>query len=227
MKSSMATTSVVGGLSFGPSAELPLVMRTLPTRSPALNTTPRNDSPLFDVGAKNVPSELPLISKNWMLVVLARSTSVKTTPKPLVNAITLLPGTKKLTATTLLPRAVNRRCGLKVVKMSGYVGLMFPNSIGVDVGFDALALTWNPVPGVENTTPRGEFTLKKLAGKLLGAEKASGTPSQLISRRPLPKLPTTLGFSVPRVVRKESTVDWMAAALAPDALKVMRSEERR
>jgi hypothetical protein len=86
----------------------------------------------------------------------------------------------------LLPTAVNSRCGLKVSNSVGYVGLMLPNSTAL---IPALALTWKPVPGVEKTTPRGELTLKKVAGRAFGAEKASGTPSQLISRRPLPKLP--------------------------------------
>jgi len=42
--------------------------------------------------------------------------------------------------------------------------------------------------------------LKKLAGRRFGAANASGTASQLISRRPLPKEPATLGFKVPRSV---------------------------
>src|SRR5258706_14154326 len=53
----------------------------------------------------------------------------------------------------------------------------------------AAPLTSKPVPGVEKTTPRGEFTLKKLAGSKFGAAEAPGTPSQLISRRSVPKLP--------------------------------------
>src|SRR3989304_5335234 len=48
----------------------------------------------------------------------------------------------------------------------------------------AFALTWKPAPEPEKPTPPGELTLKKSAGRLLGAEKPSGTPSQLISRRP-------------------------------------------
>src|SRR5436190_20083100 len=80
-----------------------------------------------------------------------------------------------------------------------------------------LPLTWKALPGPENTTPRGELTLKKLAGKLFGAEKASGTPSQLISRRPLPTEPATLGFKAPRPTRNESTVLWILAAFAPTA----------
>src|SRR5947209_19371608 len=83
----------------------------------------------------------------------------------------------------------------------------------------AVALTSNPEPGPENTAPRGELTLKKFAGKRLGDENASGTPSQLISRRPLPNDPATFGLSVPREVRNASTVDWMAVASAPEAEK--------
>ena len=74
---------------------------------------------------------------------------------------------------------------------------MLSNSIGAGLA----ALTWNPLPWVEKTTPRGELTLKKSAGKRLGAEKAAGTPSQLISRRPEPSDPTTFGLRVPRSVR--------------------------
>src|SRR5438477_6035065 len=95
---------------------------------------------------------------------------------------------------------------------------MLPNSTAVPDA--AFALTWKPVPGVLKITPRGEFTLKKFAGRLLGAESASGTPSQLISRRPVPKLPATLGFSVPSDVLKASTVDWMPAGLVPEAEKM-------
>ena len=80
---------------------------------------------------------------------------------------------------------------------------MFPKSTSVPLA--AVALTWNPVPGVEKTTPRRLFELKKLAGRRFGAAKASGTPSQLISRRPVPKEPATFGFSVPSAARKLST----------------------
>ena len=88
-----------------------------------------------------------------------------------------------------------------------------PNRIAGPV---ALALTAKPKPGVLNTTPRGEFTLKKLAGNPFGEAKVSGTPSQLISRRPLPKDPTVFALSGPRDVRNASTCGWMPAA-EPDA----------
>ena len=44
------------------------------------------------------------------------------------------------------------------------MGSRLSNSIGA---MPAFALTWNPVPGVENTAPRGLLTLKKLAGRLV------------------------------------------------------------
>src|SRR6266536_690813 len=94
---------------------------------------------------------------------------------------------------------------------------MLPNLSGVFVGLALSALTWKPVPGVKKTTPRGELALKKLAGKLFGAAKASGTPSQLISRRPSGNEPATLGLRTPRKLRKPSTAAWISAALAPDA----------
>src|SRR4051812_13254958 len=115
MKSSIATTSIDAD-SFGPSAVLPLVICTRPTRSPALNCTPRKERPLFATGAKNVPSELPVTLKNWIDVVLARSTSVNTAPKALVDDADVEPGTKKLTSRILLPMEAKSRCGLKVWK---------------------------------------------------------------------------------------------------------------
>src|SRR5437879_4024907 len=98
----------------------------------------------------------------------------------------------------LLPNAVKRRCGLNVWNIEEYVGLILSNSIGA---IPALPLTWKPVPGVEKTTPRGELTLKKLAGRRLGAADVSGTPSQLISRRPEVNDVAMFGFRGPRVLR--------------------------
>src|SRR5688572_20169082 len=216
MKSSITTTSTPGGASLGPSAVLPLVIRTRATRSPALKKTPRKQTPpLAEELSAKVPRLTPWASKYWIDVAEATSTSVNTAPKPDVVAGVVEPGTKKLTSVMLLPRAVKSRCGENVVNVEEYVALMLSNSIGVTVGLDESALTWNPEPGVEKTTPRGEVTLKKSAGRLFGAEEASGTPSQLISRRPLPKDPTTLAFKAPRSVRNASTVPWIAAAFAP------------
>src|ERR1700730_14130256 len=81
-------------------------------------------------------------------------------------------------------------------------------------------LTWNPVPGVEKRTPRGEFTLKKLAGRLFGAANAAGTPSQLISRRTPPNEPFGPGVvPPPKSFRKASRVAVMAPAVAPVAVR--------
>jgi hypothetical protein len=74
---------------------------------------------------------------------------------------------------------------------------------------------------VENTAPRGEFTLKKLFGSRFGAEKAAGTASQFISRLPVPNEPATLGFRLPRSLLKASTDGVIAAASGPDAEKMI------
>jgi hypothetical protein len=102
---------------------------------------------------------------------------------------------------------------------------MLPNRTGVFVGFELSALTWNPVPGVKKTTPRGELALKKLAGKLLGAAKASGTPSQLISRRPSTNVPPT-PLLAPRNVRKSLTLARMSAGVAPRLFEYDRGSDR-
>src|SRR3954452_5232603 len=79
-------------------------------------------------------------------------------------------------------------------------------------------LTSNPVPGVEKITPRGEFTLKKVAGRRFGPEKFAGTPSQLISRRSPPKEPFAPAVvPPPRSLRKASLAGVIAAAVVPVA----------
>src|SRR6267142_1286716 len=108
MKSSITTTSRPT-VSVGPTGVFPLVMRTRPIRSPALNCTARNDSPLLATGAKNVPRDSPRVSKNWIEVVLERSTSAKTAPKADVKDAAADPGTKKLTSVMLLPSDVKSR----------------------------------------------------------------------------------------------------------------------
>src|SRR5262249_14740139 len=148
--------------------------------------TPRNERFLRVVDPRRtfrLKSRRPPASKYSIFVLVPLLTPVKTEPKPLTVAPVGLPGTKKSVSVTLLPRAVKSRCGLKVVKNTGKTGLRFPKRIGVCVRLSLSALTWKPVPGVKNTAPRGELALKKLGGRLIGAEKASGTPSQLISRR--------------------------------------------
>src|SRR2546426_446625 len=116
----------------------------------------------------------------------------------------------------LLSRAAKSRCGLKTLKILGKSGWRLPKRTGVFVGLSLSALTWKPDPEVKNTAPRGELALKKFGGRLFGAEKASGTPSQLISRRPLGNEPATLGLRAPRKARKASTEAWISAGVAPE-----------
>src|SRR5919197_6135871 len=97
---------------------------------------------------------------------------------------------------------------------------MLPNRTGTTPSF---ALTATPVPGVANSAPRGEFTLKKLFGSRFGAEKLSGTASQFISRLPVPNEPATLGLRVPRSALKRFSDGVIAAASGPDAPKNSRA----
>src|SRR5215211_532679 len=87
----------------------------------------------------------------------------------------------------------------------------------------AVRETRNPLPGVLNTTPRGELALKKVGGNGLGEANWSGTPSQLISRRPVSGAVPLFALSVPRSARNWSTVAWIAAPFAPDADRVRGS----
>src|SRR5205814_4187133 len=109
----------------------------------------------------------------------------------------------------------------------GYVGSKVPNSVGELVGLAAWALTTNPFPSDPganpNTTPRGEFLLKKSEGKAFGSAELSGTPSQLISRRPAPPFwtPAWFGFKDPRAARKASTAGWTAGGSGPAAANVL------
>src|SRR5678815_4111900 len=90
----------------------------------------------------------------------------------------------------------------------------------------ALALTRKPVPGVLKTTPRGEFTLKKLAGSAFGSENISGTPSQLISRLKPPNEPFAPAMVPPPTeARNASRVGVIAAGFAPAASKTVKPEK--
>src|SRR5436305_10792824 len=77
-------------------------------------------------------------------------------------------------------------------------------------------LTWKPLPAVEKTAPRGEVVLKKLAGRLLGAEAPAATASQLISRRTPPNEPAAPALvPPPRSVRKSSRAASRAGSVGP------------
>ena len=85
----------------------------------------------------------------------------------------------------VLSKAVKSLCGTERIEERGIDTVNISKSdrsvCWIDKGW---RLPQSPVPGVKNTTQRGELLLKKFAGSRFGAERASGTPSQLISRRP-------------------------------------------
>ena len=138
------------------------------------------------------------------------STSVKTTPNALVVAGVAVPGTKKCTSVTGEPTGEKSFCGEKVWK----AGL--PKRTGVAPPL--FALTVNPVPGVPNSTPRA---LNMPAGKGLGSLAASGTPSQLISRRTPPNEPLAPAVAPPPTsARKRSRAAVMSAGVAPAAVRL-------
>src|SRR6266581_264819 len=101
-------------------------MRTREMRS-VVKLTPKNERvSLLGVpggetpgGTKKVPRDALLASKYCIDVVLARSTSVKTAPKPLSVAATapFVPGRENVPSVMWLPIGVKSRKGLKVTKV--------------------------------------------------------------------------------------------------------------
>src|ERR1700730_9317075 len=106
---------------------------------------------------------------------------------------------------------------------------MLPNRTGVSVGFLLFALTCRPVPGVASSAPRERgsvVALKKSPGRKLGAANWSGTPSQLISRRPVScatGAPPLLGS--PSSARYAATIKVMSPAPATTVGEVVRIPE--
>ena len=130
MKSSIMTMSCLRSSFFPGTASV--VIRT-DAMGASLNLIPMKErlaSP-GEEGTKLAKIRLPLRSK-YSIRVLAlcglppsgRSTSVKTTPKPLTVAgeAPLVPGMKNEPSVTLLPTGVNSRDGLNVVKMVAWSG---------------------------------------------------------------------------------------------------------
>src|SRR6476646_1233310 len=97
-------------------------MRTRATRTPAAKETPRKENVSLQeatLGAKKAASKLFAASKNWREVVVTRSTSEKTTPKPLTDAGMDVPGTKNVTSMMVLPIGVKSRSAEKGAKEFG------------------------------------------------------------------------------------------------------------
>src|SRR6266568_2880278 len=168
-----ALTSAIVALN----AASPLVISTRATIA-ELNTAPTKVNPWAPrwAGDAMLASSTPFASKYSTRVAAALSTSEKTTPKPLTKPLVVVPASLKSTSTWFEPTAMNSFLGEKALNWSASPALTEAN---------AVLSTRRPVPGVENTAPRFEFTLKKVAGKVSMLVRATGTPSQLISRRPL------------------------------------------
>src|SRR5436189_5732228 len=106
----------------------------------------------------------------------ARSTSTNTAPNPFTRPGVLVPTSRNVTSTWLLPTGMNSFLAEKAVNWAASPALTAAKLV---------LSTRSPVPGVEYSAPRFELTLKKFAGNVSTSVSAAGTPSQLISRRPL------------------------------------------
>src|SRR2546428_13649444 len=81
----------------------------------------------------------------------------------------------------------------------------------------ALESTRKPVPGPEKMAPRFELTLKNVAGNVSTLVRAAGTPSQLISRRPLVAGGEFGAFKVPPSAARKLFRGSASAARSPCA----------
>src|SRR3989442_759236 len=133
-------------------------------------------------------SSTPFASKYSTRVASAWSTTEKPPRKPLTPPLGVVPASLKSTSTWFEPTAMNSFLGEKALNWSARPAL---------IDAKALLSTRSPVPGVDISTPRFELTLKKVAGKLSTLVRAAGTPSQLISRRPLSAGGELGAFKVP------------------------------
>src|SRR5205809_2276563 len=181
MKSSITTRSLVPpaltSALVASKAASPLVISTLATIADS-NTAPTKVNPWAPrwTGDAMLAISTPFASKYSTRVAAALSTSEKTTPKPLTRPLVVVPTSLKSTPSWFEPTAMNSFLGEKALNWS-------PRPALIDA--KAVLSTRRPVPGVENRAPRFELTLKKVAGNVSTFVKAAGTPSQLISRRPL------------------------------------------
>ena len=111
----MTTTSIGPPLmSFGPNAELPVVIRTRAIRSPLLAMAPKNErlpSLVMPGNALRLKIWSSAELKNSIRVTFGKSTSENTAPKPptVAGIAPLLPGREKVTSVILVPVGVKIR----------------------------------------------------------------------------------------------------------------------
>src|SRR3989442_11300168 len=82
---------------------------------------------------------------------------------------------------------------------------------------NAVLSTRKPVPGREKMAPRFELTLKNVAGNVSTLVRAAGTPSQLISRRPLVAGGAFGAFKLPPTAERKLFRVAPSAGLSPSA----------
>src|SRR5205809_5679216 len=121
-------------------------------------------------------SRWPSTSKYSIVAEPSRSTSTNTAPNPFTRPGVSVPARRNVTSTWLLPTGMNSFLAEKAVNCAASPALTAAKSV---------LSTRRPVPGVEYSAPRFELTLKNVAGNVSTSVSAAGTPSQLISRRPL------------------------------------------
>src|SRR5947207_11125380 len=195
-------------------AASPLVMTTRAMTAES-NTAPMNEKPWAPLwaGASRFAIRTPAASKYSMRVEPARATSEKTTPKPLVRPLVVVPASWKSTSTWFEPTAMNSFFGENALNWSPRPALTEAK---------AVLSTRRPVPGVDITTPRFELTLKKVAGKLSTLVTAAGTPSQLIWRRPLSAGGVLGAFSGPPSAARKASRLSAIVKVSPSARNVVK-----
>ena len=139
-----------------------------------------------------MPREFPWASKNCKLELVARSTSVKTTPNPFTAAGTAPPepGRVNVASMMLLSSGTKSRTGLKVANAVAHVALMAerlpwtPPILGAMSTVPPAMGVWvRPLPGVVKVAPRVFW--KTVNGVTAAVPLVAPPPSQLISRCPI------------------------------------------
>src|SRR6266446_7315358 len=214
MKSSITTRSVVPpaltSVLVAFRAASPLVIRTRATIGES-NTAPTKLNPWAPrwAGAGTLAISTPFASKySTRAEPPARSTSENTTPKPLTRPLVVVPASLKSTSTRFEPTAMNSFLGENALNWAASAAVIEAN---------AVLSTRNPVPGPEKMAPRFELTLKNVAGNVSTLVRAAGTPSQLISRRPLVAGGEFGAFKAPPSAARNRFRVSASAALSPCA----------
>src|SRR5258705_9670765 len=153
-------------------------------------------------------------SKYSIVAEPARSTSTNTAPNPFTGRGVSVPARRNVTPPWLLPPAMNSFFAEKALNWAASPALTAAKSV---------LSTRSPVPGVEYSAPRFELTLKKVAGNVSTSVNAAGTPSQLISRRPLSAGGALGAFSTPPSAVRNSASFAAMETLSPSVSNTVKA----